>query len=108
MPGSNARPLPKQDLDNILEHTKGLWEDRRGGRLFVTGGTGFFGRWMLESFLRADDDLKLGAQATVLTRDPGHFAEAAPHLAGHPAVTLHPGDIKSFDFPDSECTHVLH
>jgi nucleoside-diphosphate-sugar epimerase len=108
MPGSNARPLPKQDLDDILEHTKGLWEDLRGGRLLVTGGTGFFGRWMLESFLRADDDLKLGAQATVLTRDPGHFAEAAPHVAGHPAVTLHPGDIKSFDFPDSECTHVLH
>jgi nucleoside-diphosphate-sugar epimerase len=108
MPGSNARPLPKQDLRHILEHTQGLWEDLRGGRLFVTGGTGFFGRWMMESFLRADDDLKLGAQATVLTRDPGHFAQSAPHVARHAAVTLHPGDVKSFDFPDAEFTHVLH
>ena len=108
MPGSDARPLPERDLDHVLEHTKGLWEDLRGGRLFVTGGTGFFGRWMLESFLRAEDDLRLGAQATVLSRDPGRFAEAAPHVAGHPAVTLCPGDVKSFDFPASECTHVLH
>jgi nucleoside-diphosphate-sugar epimerase len=108
MLGSSARPLPEKDLDHILEHTQGLWEDLRSARLFVTGGTGFFGRWMMESFLRADDDLKLGAHATVLTRDPAHFAEAAPHVAGHPAVTLHPGDIKTFAFPDSECTHVLH
>lgn len=108
MPGSNARPLPMQDLDHILEHTKGLWDELRGSRLFVTGGTGFFGRWMLESFLRANDDLSLGAQVAVLTRDPSRFAEAAPHVAGHAAVTLHAGDVKSFEFPASECTHVLH
>jgi dTDP-glucose 4,6-dehydratase len=108
MPGSNARPLPEQDLDHVLEHTQGLWEDLRGGRLFVTGGTGFFGRWMLESFLRANEELSLGARATVLTRDPDRFAEAAPHVAGHAAVMLHPGDVKSFDFPDSDCTHVVH
>jgi nucleoside-diphosphate-sugar epimerase len=91
-----------------MEHTQGVWEDLRGGRLFVTGGTGFFGRWMLESFLRANDDLTLGAKATVLTRDPRGFAEGAPHIAGNSAVTLHSGDVKSFEPPDSECTHVLH
>jgi dTDP-glucose 4,6-dehydratase len=97
-----------QDLDHVLEHTEGLWDELRGSRLFVTGGTGFFGRWMLESFLRANDNLSLGARAIVLTRDPGRFAESAPHVAGHRAVTLHPGDVKSFEFPDSESTHVLH
>lgn len=108
MPGSNARPLPERDLEHVLEHTQGLWEDLRGGRLFVTGGTGFFGRWMLESFLKANDELSLGANATVLSRDPGRFADAAPHVTGHAAVTLHPGDVTSFDFSDAEATHVLH
>lgn len=107
MPRSNARPLPERDLDHVLENTRGIWEDLRGGRLFVTGATAFFGRWMVESFLKANDDLGLGAKATVLTRDPVRFAEAAPHVARHAAVTLHPGDVKSFDFPESECTHVL-
>ncbi len=108
MPGSNQRPLPEQDLDHVLVHTRDLWEDLRGGRLFVTGGTGFFGRWMLESFLRANDDLGLGADVIVLTRASEAFAAAAPHVALHPQVRLHPGDVRSFNFPSVACSHVLH
>jgi dTDP-glucose 4,6-dehydratase len=108
MPGSSPQPLPERDLDHILEHTQGVWEDLRGGRLFVTGGTGFFGRWMLESFLRANDRLSLGAEAIVLTRAPQRFADAAPHVAEHTAVTAWTGDVRSFDYPALECTHVLH
>lgn len=108
MPGSSARPLPQPDLDLVLEHTRGLWEELRGGRLFVTGGTGFFGRWMLESFLRVNDELGLGAEAIVLARDPRRFAVAAPHVAGHGAILLHPGDVRTFELPAREATHVLH
>jgi nucleoside-diphosphate-sugar epimerase len=108
MPGSSARPLPEQDLDHILEHTKGVWEDLRGGQLFVTGGTGFFGRWMMESLLRASDAYELGVEVTLLTRDPRAFADGAPHVAKHRALTLHAGDVKTFEFPAAECTHVLH
>ena len=108
MPGSSDRPLPGLDLDHVLEHTAEVWEDLRGSRLFVTGGTGFFGRWMVESFLQANDGLGLGATVCVLTRDPRRFAEVVPHVAGHAAVTLHAGDVTSFQFPESDCTHVLH
>lgn len=108
MLGSSAPPLPERDLDHILGHTQSLWEELRGGRLFVTGGTGFFGRWMLESFLKANDELSLSAEVIVLTRDQRAFAEAAPHVAGHGATTLHAGDIRSFDYPRGGCTHVLH
>jgi len=108
MPGSRARPLPERDLDHILEHTQGLWEELRGGRLFVTGGTGFFGRWMLESFTRANDELDLGAEAIVLTRDPRRFAEGAPQVAEHAAIALQTGDVRSFDDPPVACTHILH
>jgi dTDP-glucose 4,6-dehydratase len=103
-----ARALPQRDLEHVLEHTEGLWGELRGGRLFVTGGTGFFGRWMLESFLRANDELDLRAEVTVLTRAPEVFAEKAPHIAGHAATTLHPGDVRSFERPERPCTHVLH
>jgi nucleoside-diphosphate-sugar epimerase len=108
MPGTDTRPLPARDLNDVLTHTDGLWEELRSARLFITGGTGFFGRWMLETFLRANDEFSLRAEATVLTRDPLAFAAAAPDVAEHPAVTLQSGDVRSFEFPPRECTHVLH
>src|SRR5919107_2388471 len=95
MPGSSRRPLPAADLDHVLEHTEGLWEDLRGSRLFVTGGTGFFGGWMLESFLRANDEFRLGASAVVLTRDAGRFRRRAPHITTHDVIALHEGDVRS-------------
>jgi nucleoside-diphosphate-sugar epimerase len=108
MPGTRSQPLPARDLDHVLEHTHGVWDELHGARLFVTGGTGFFGRWMLETLLRANDDLNLGAEATVLTRDPSAFAAAAPHVAEHPAVRLLGGDVRSFEFPPIAFSHVLH
>ena len=71
------------DLDHVLAHTEGVWEQLRGARLFVTGGTGFFGCWLLESFLWASDRMELKATMTVLTRSPERFRAKAPHLAGH-------------------------
>jgi dTDP-glucose 4,6-dehydratase len=96
------------DLDHVIERVGPLWEDLRGARLFVAGGTGFVGRWMLESLLWADGELGLGVEAVVLSRDPERFLREVPHLGGDPAVTLHAGDVRSFDFPDGDFSHVLH
>ena len=53
----------------------------KGQRLFVTGGTGFFGCWLLETLEAANRQLDLGVEATVLSRDPAAFARRVPHLA---------------------------
>ncbi|MFH1446257.1 MAG: NAD-dependent epimerase/dehydratase family protein [Chloroflexota bacterium] len=98
----------KIDLNHILAHTKELWNELRGQRIFITGGTGFFGCWLLESFAWANDQLHLGAKAVVLSRSPEAFAEKAPHLANHPAVCLIQGDVQTFEFPAGEFPFVVH
>ena len=81
-----APPLPITDLDLILRQTQRLWEPVRGQRIFITGGTGFFGCWLVESFCHINRALNLNASATVLTRNPANFISKAPHLAADPHV----------------------
>lgn len=100
--------LPDRDLSYVVAQTRTLWEQVRRQAIFVTGGTGFVGRWMLGSLLAANDELGLGVQASVLSRWPEAFAASSPELAGHPAVTLLNGDVASFDFPDGAHSHILH
>ena len=96
------------DLNHVLDHTRGYWDELRGQRIFITGGTGFFGCWLLESFIWANDRLNLDCQATVLSRSPEAFRTKAPHLAGNKAVSLIRGDISSFKFPDGIFSHIIH
>ena len=103
----NGHPLAA-DLRHVLDQTTGLWEPLRGKRWFLTGGTGFFGCWLLESFLAANDAHNLQASVVVLTRDPEAFARKAPRLAGHAAVTLHAGDVRGFSFPPGGFYGVIH
>ena len=103
-----AQPLPKEDLEHVLSHTRPLWENLRGGRIFVTGATGFFGIWLLESFAFANKSLDLGAKLVGLSRDPNAFYAKAPHLAQESSIALHRGDVRDFDFPRGSFTHVIH
>ena len=100
--------IDTKDLEHILKHTSQLWEQVQGQNIFITGGTGFFGCWLLESFTFASDRLNLGAKVLILTRDPAAFAVKAPHLAKHPAVSLLQGDVRSFDFPEGDFPFIIH
>lgn len=97
-----------EDLDHVLEHARPSWTHLRGSRLFITGGTRFFGAWLLESLAWANERLGLGAKAVVLTRDPDEFRTRAPRLAAAPGLELLKGDIRAFAFPRGEFSHVIH
>ena len=100
--------LASEDLRLVLDQTGPLFEKLRGQHLFVTGGTGFFGCWIVESFCYANRVLGLDAKMTILTRNPTAFMQKCPHLVSDPAVTLCTGDVRNFAFPDGEFQYVIH
>ena len=95
------------DLEHVLDHTHDLWEEVRGGRIFITGGTGFFGCWLLESFAWANNRLNLDASIQVLSRNPDRFRQNMPHLGNHPALQLIRGDVRTFPFPEGSFSHII-
>ena len=100
--------LPVDDLRAVLALAQDSFAALRGARLFVTGGTGFFGHWLLESLLHANHELGHGARATVLTRDAARFRARSPWIADDAAITLLEGDVRSFSFPAEPHTHIVH
>lgn len=97
------------DLNFILDETgPAFWQHWHGKNLFITGGTGFFGCWLIESLTWAADQYQLNTHITVLTRRPDLFAQRVPHLAHHSAVTLWSGDVCDFTFPDGPFSTIIH
>lgn len=100
--------VPAADLAQILAHTRALWSELAGTRLFITGGTGFFGIWLLETIAAANDTLKVGVGATVLSRDPAPFLARMPHLARRAEFDWLTGHPASFAFPPGRHDYILH
>jgi nucleoside-diphosphate-sugar epimerase len=96
-----------EDLELILERTRPLWERMRGRRILLTGATGFFGAWLLESLAHCNRELQLDVRATVLSRDPAGFAARLPHLAKESCCDWIRGDVRDFAFPDGKFAYVI-
>jgi len=103
-------PLPASDLFEISERLLAVADDLRGASILVTGGTGFVGTWLVESFLHLDRAADLGARMIVLTRDADAYAARAPHLVTDPRLSVHVGILGvagAFDGLDG-ITHIIH
>lgn len=97
-----------RDLDEAIAHAAPALRELAGARLFVTGGTGFIGRWLLAVLARAEARMNLGLEVTVLTRSRAAFAHRCPQLAVDPMFRFIAGDVRSFAFPDGGFSHIIH
>jgi nucleoside-diphosphate-sugar epimerase len=98
----------RSDLEDILAKTEVIWEELRGARLFVTGGTGFIGTWLLETLRHANEVLKLNIDVVVLTRNFSAFQRKAPDLAEYHKFKFLQGDVAGCPTPDGAVSHIIH
>ena len=103
-----AQALPSTDLDLVLTLTPDFWHRHQGARLFLTGGTGFIGQWLIQTIQRAND--RLGSQIEVITlsRDPQRALANQPQVFGRQDIQLLHGDMTSFSPPDGPLDLCIH
>jgi dTDP-glucose 4,6-dehydratase len=100
--------LLSADIEAINSVLAADWPKLAGKLIFMTGGTGFIGRWMLSALADANVRLGLGVEIDVLTRDPDTFAKREPELAAAPGFRFVRGDVLSLGAPEQSYDFVLH
>ena len=106
---SSLLRIPIDELDHVVDAVGPRWEGLRGQRLLLTGGTGFIGKWLLASFLRANRRLRLSASVVVLSRSPESFIKEFPELLEAEELTWLSGDVRDLAPKDLvACGFAIH
>jgi nucleoside-diphosphate-sugar epimerase len=100
--------LLEKDIDHILSHSVDIFDNLKGRRIFITGGTGFFGKWILETLAKANSDLKLNLEVVILTRDINAFRHNFKYLLDNKIFIFIEGDINNFKFPEDKFDIIIH
>jgi UDP-glucuronate decarboxylase len=80
-----------------------------GMHLFITGGTGFFGRALLRSKLTNHPAWQGVNSVTVLTRQPNRFLKQYPEFMDLDWLRFHQGDVlKPESLPIGSFSHIIH
>jgi nucleoside-diphosphate-sugar epimerase len=98
----------ESDLQQIADRALADLLRLKNAHIFLTGGTGYVGRWLLEGLSYANVVLGLGIKVTVLSRNPGNFVELYPHFGANPMVSWVTGDVRTFRFPEHDYSHIIH
>lgn len=103
---SLANPLIREDLQGIFSHLGGL-EALRGARLLLSGGTGFFGKWLL-ALCDLLNEQGWDLRVTVLSRDPQRFLNAVPRYRNCAWLSWITADIRQLQAHQLRADFLLH
>jgi nucleoside-diphosphate-sugar epimerase len=98
----------ENDLAFILDLTKDVFINLNKAHIFISGGSGFIGKWLLESLNYANSNLKLNIKATVLTRSIKKFKLNSPDFFSQSQLNFIEGDVINFKYDDINYTHIIH
>lgn len=101
-------PLPESDLDEIISTYKNSFAQLKQANILITGGTGYIGKWLLESLFHANEAYDLNASISVVTRNTARFISQHPHLGKNSAIHFTEGDVRNFSIPAQKYTHCIH
>jgi dTDP-glucose 4,6-dehydratase len=88
-----SRAISQEDLEEVSRAIASSMVMWHGARILVTGATGFFGSWLLETFHHANNVLGLNATLVGVGAPNDSFAAKCPHLLNLNDVRLIKADI---------------
>jgi dTDP-glucose 4,6-dehydratase len=99
--------LPRDDIAKAVQLTDGFWSSHEGARIFITGGTGTIGRWLMQIIRAANKARGCRIELAALVRDE---RAARERLAINEArdVRFIQGDVRTFAGPTGQFDLCIH
>lgn len=85
--------IPVEDLQSVLDQTRDQWESL-DGNIFLAGGTGFIGTWLMETFLYARQEIGFHYSIIVLTRNMRAAWDRHYRIASCDGIAWAQGDVR--------------
>jgi nucleoside-diphosphate-sugar epimerase len=104
----SASDLVRSDVESILAGRTELLAALRGQHVFISGGTGFLGTWLLELMAELNRSHNFDLKATVFSRRARAFAARWPHLAQIRGVRFEEGDIRYISEVPRDVRFIIH
>ncbi len=99
----------EKDLSHIAEEGKIYWPRLQNARICLSGGTGFFGKWLVDSFCFLNDQFSLNAELHILTRSSEKFLSENTKYKTRKDLKFYDGSVvEPWPMTDLSFTHVLH
>jgi len=103
-----ALALVRADVEAVLNGRFQRLDSLRGQHVFISGGTGFLGTWLLEFVKVLNERLGFSMRVTVYSRQAKSFASRFPHLGQIKGVHFEDGDIRYFSEFARDVRYIIH
>ena len=101
--------ISDQDMQEMLQSGAALWPLLRDARVLLTGATGWFGTWLLDTLVCANREYGLGLRVLAMSRDPAAFGARFPALHGAAEVDWLAADLRlPVPTDPGRLSHVIH
>lgn len=94
------------DLELVFDKIKDICTEFDNKTFLITGGTGFFGKWILNFFIYLKEKKDINIKAYILSRNPDKFLKNYPIFKKDYFIFIK-GDIRNFKF-NYKADNILH
>ena len=98
----------RNDVEAVLAGRTEPLKPLANGHLFISGGTGFLGTWLLELIAVLNARHRFNTQVTVFSRSAPDFARRYRHLGGCKEFRFIEGDVRYLTELPRETDYILH
>lgn len=90
---------------NRLHFDLRIFNDKK---ILITGGTGFFGLWMLNTLSKINNKIGNKMQIYAISRDPSNFLKKNEQYSLESNINFLKGDIQNYDFSGLKPNFLIH